>query len=101
MKRVTMLLLLIWRLIASELPTTRKVARSVTTSAFLRTNSTDELIASDCPSSKQSKSILSRALWSPNAEPFHLVKQRSAFQSKPGGHAARPPELPVGALTRS
>jgi hypothetical protein len=62
---------------------------------------TDELITSDCPLSKQAKSILSRARWSPDAEPFHLVKQRSAFQSKAGGHAARPPQLPVCALTLS
>src|SRR5580765_7258809 len=55
--------------------------RAVTASAFLSTNSTDELITSDCPSSKQSKSILSRAGWSPDAEPYHLVKQRIAFQS--------------------
>src|SRR5882757_7101815 len=73
----------------------------LTSRAFLSTNPTDELITSDCPSSKQSKSILPWARWSPDAEPFHLVKQRSAFQSKPGGRAARPPELPVGALTRS
>ena len=40
--------------------------------AFLSTP-TDELITSDCPSSKQSKSILSRARWSPDAEPFHHI----------------------------
>jgi len=49
----------------------------------------------------RSKSILPWVGWAPDAESFHLINQSSALQSKPGGRASRPPDPPVGALTRS